>query len=749
MKIIRMTATFGRLQNETLELGDGLNIIQAPNESGKSTWSAFIRAMLYGIPTKERDKQGSIAEKNRYQPWSGAAMEGRMEIEWKGRRIALLRGQNKSTPFGRFEAVDLDTGEAVPELTAENVGETLIGAPREVFERSAFVGQGAAAVDGAPALEKRIAALVSSGEEDVAFSQVERRLKDWQNRRRHNKTGLIPELEGKLAELEQAAVQQDKAHRTAQEALLSMDGLQRERDTLSAELEWHKAAAEDKKRAAWQQASDELAQARAQEDKYRTELEKDGVPPERETLRRTQDELNALRGVEQKLKQAERDYEAAIERANEAREAANDPLFAGMGPDEAWEKANEDADEVDRPEPRSGGLLAGGLVSLLAAGGTAVCGVLFTPIAFAGTAVLGLAGLILLILSAGRRKRAADIRERRDEILDWYGVDEAEEILELARRCREGWDKAKDAQRDRERAEQEQIDLMNQRDQLRSRVTGMVQGFAPTAKDAFTLSAAISKALFLQEKLGQAALQRESAEKMLQRLPRPQEGPAADPSLTPRYDGTYTAVRLSAVENEIGRLRGVVAMAQGELKTLGDPAETRAAQEKLQEELERRRQEHEAIGMALEVLREADQDLRARFAPALNQRAGELMEQLTGGRYDKVLLTRDFEAMAEEARGMTPRRVLTLSRGAADQLYLAVRLAVCELALPEEDPAPLVLDDALTDFDDGRMALALDLLRAMGRERQIVLFTCHSRESRYLEDAFDVHRGTLPGPEQG
>ena len=98
---------------------------------------------------------------------------------------------------------------------------------------------------------------------------------------------------------------------------------------------------------------------------------------------------------------------------------------------------------------------------------------------------------------------------------------------------------------------------------------------------------------------------------------------------------------------------------------------------------------------------------------------------------------------------MTPRRVLTLSRGAADQLYLAVRLAVCELALPEEDPAPLVLDDALTDFDDGRMALALDLLRAMGRERQIVLFTCHSRESRYLEDAFDVHRGTLPGPEQG
>ena len=68
MKIIRMKATFGGLDHRELELKEGLNIIEAPNEGGKSTWSAFLRAMLYGINTKERDKQGYIAEKNRYQP---------------------------------------------------------------------------------------------------------------------------------------------------------------------------------------------------------------------------------------------------------------------------------------------------------------------------------------------------------------------------------------------------------------------------------------------------------------------------------------------------------------------------------------------------------------------------------------------------------------------------------------------------------------------------------------------------------
>ena len=200
MKIIRMKATFGGLDHRELELKEGLNIIEAPNEGGKSTWSAFLRAMFYGINTKERDKQGYIAEKNRYQPWNGGAMEGVVELEWKGEGITLRRGPKGNTPFGKFEAVYTDTGEPVGFLTAENVGETLIGAPREVFERSAFVGQGGAAIDGAPALEARIAALASSGEEDVSYSQVERRLRDWLNRRKHNKTGLIPKLEEELAQ---------------------------------------------------------------------------------------------------------------------------------------------------------------------------------------------------------------------------------------------------------------------------------------------------------------------------------------------------------------------------------------------------------------------------------------------------------------------------------------------------------------------------------------------------------------------
>ena len=56
-----MSASFGKLRGDTLELKAGLNIIQAPNETGKSTWCAFLLSMLYGINSRERDRAGKGA----------------------------------------------------------------------------------------------------------------------------------------------------------------------------------------------------------------------------------------------------------------------------------------------------------------------------------------------------------------------------------------------------------------------------------------------------------------------------------------------------------------------------------------------------------------------------------------------------------------------------------------------------------------------------------------------------------------
>ena len=87
---------------------------------------------------------------------------------------------------------------------------------------------------------------------------------------------------------------------------------------------------------------------------------------------------------------------------------------------------------------------------------------------------------------------------------------------------------------------------------------------------------------------------------------------------------------------------------------------------------------------------------------------------------------------------MLPRSALSLSRGTAAQLYLALRLAVCRLCLPERPP--ILLDDALVSFDDGRLAHALELLWELSGEQQLLLFTCQKREGEALRGAPGVTR---------
>ena len=274
----------------------------------------------------------------------------------------------------------------------------------------------------------------------------------------------------------------------------------------------------------------------------------------------------------------------------------------------------------------------------------------------------------------------------------------------------------------------------------------LVHTFEPGVRDFFGVSAAISRALNLEERLSTARVRLAGAEKLAASLPKPQaievEGDP-DGALPEHFDPQEAAAALSSAEGELTRLRSLQAMAKGELNTLGDPVLFQARREELTEELSRRREEYAALTLALEGLAEANSQLRSRFSPALNAKAGELLARLTGGKYSKVTLTRELEASAEEADSPLPRRTLLLSQGTAEQVYLAVRLAVCRLALPAEDPAPIVLDDALDAFDDSRMALALDLLRELGAERQILLFTCHSREAECLRDAEDVKVLTL------
>ena len=185
------------------------------------------------------------------------------------------------------------------------------------------------------------------------------------------------------------------------------------------------------------------------------------------------------------------------------------------------------------------------------------------------------------------------------------------------------------------------------------------------------------------------------------------------------YEQRRAAQRLNELTTRLATLRGAIS-------AKGDPAALQAEAERVTEALEHANGQSEAVSLALDALQKADAALRSRFAPQITAEAGAILAELTDGKYPKLLLAPDMRLSVREEGGTVMRPAAAMSCGTADQMYLALRLAMCHKLLP--DDAPLVLDDALVNFDDTRAAAALHVLREEAKNRQVILFTCRSFE---------------------
>lgn len=751
MKIKRMTATFGGLTEQRLELAPGLNLIQAPNESGKSTWAGFLKAMLYGIDTRDRDKKGHLADKNRYQPWSGAPMEGELLLEWQGRDITIRRGPRGSVPFGNFSAVYTGTEESVPGLTADTCGELLLGVGREVFERSAFIGQGGSlTVTATPELERRIAALVSSGQEDVSFSQAEARLKEWLNRRRVNRSvGRIPQLEEALAQTADAREEAEQVNDEVNRLSAERADLAHRTALLETELGIHKALARRELNRKFRQAQAELAQATAEQESLRQEQARFLSLPDREELKRAQGELALLKALDPEIRQGAEALTQAEAELEQARARAVDQKFPGMTGDEAVQKAEKDVAEHQRWTERGRQcrkqvpmlqLAGAAAAALIAAGGMMAGDGLFPWIWLAMAAYGVLAAASIFSLSAGKKADAAGRR-----VLERYGVQGPDEVIALARAYRERTAAADRAAQQVRLVRSALSERQARRENTHTDLFQFVHYFAPEVKDLFGCSAALSLALNLEERGAVAAARLNGARRLYEALKAQggREEPENQELRQPVRTLEETAAQLGIARAELERAERQLNMALGRQKAVGDPAALAVEKEALARELERREGEYQAISAAMEGLKAANAQLQERFSPELNRRAAYYLSRLTGGRYREVSLDRELDASAMEGGGVLPRRALFLSKGTVDQIYLAVRLAVYDLCLKERQ-APLVLDDALAAFDDERMALALDLLAWLAEDRQILLFTCQGREAAGLAGRSGVTIQSLP-----
>jgi uncharacterized protein YhaN len=142
---------------------------------------------------------------------------------------------------------------------------------------------------------------------------------------------------------------------------------------------------------------------------------------------------------------------------------------------------------------------------------------------------------------------------------------------------------------------------------------------------------------------------------------------------------------------------------------------------------------YHVLGLTVEGLQQArDQTLHG-VQVELNKRLGEYLHRLTQGRYDEAIVDDDLHVQVSgNFKGQRSISVEELSTGTRDQVYLAVRLALCDMIFQEARP-PLLLDDPFVKFDPERRAAALKLCKELSSDRQIIIFTCHEGYEPYAD----------------
>ena len=561
-------------------------------------------------------------------------MAGELELEQGGKCITIRRWtEAPNAPLRGFSAVYTGTDIPVPGLTAADAGEQLTGVSAEVFARTAFIGQGGLVVTGTPELEKRISAIVTSGEEASSYTEADAQLRAWLRRRRSGQHGALPELEGRITTVEE---QLHRLERNAQEQAACAAEIAQTDAELQTVTEQMNAARQRQRRAA---------------------------------LSSMGEEKSNLRTLEQTLEQARRDAAAR-------RTALEQTHFGVQTPDEAGETAERDA---QRAESLAGTAEHGGkpyfwIAALVLAALCAALGYLVAQPLYYAAIALAVLAVVLLIVARSGKKRAQQASAALGKLLRSYGAQDADGIYYQAEVHRAAYRACAAAMQAEQKA-------------------------AAALEDA-------------------REHQCETHERLLQSLD--------------FESGTGEAAALyqrkCALESVCTRLRTQQAQLTGAALAIGDPMALKSEHAQLLEQRDALERQYAAIALAIETLGRADVELQSRFSPQLAQKAADYMDYLTDGRYDELVLARDLSAKARSADDPTPRDTAYLSAGTADLLYLSVRLALCELTCPADDPCPLVLDDTLVNFDDARAARARALFHEIAQHRQVILFTCHERD---------------------
>lgn len=701
-RILRIEiVSFGKLHNFSLELGEGINLLSAPNESGKSTLASFLRYAFYGF-ADGRKKELAENDKKLYTPWDTPRTEGSVTVQKGEATYRVFRSSvgTKET----VEVTNIATGRTA--FDGEVPGTALFGVSEEVFSRTLFFRQLSLPQkekDGVLAEQLQNLA-VSEEEQGNSRRALEKLTKAKNELKGRAGAGWVPRLEQECARLEHALADANR-ERAELEALVS------EQQALQEKLAQNRSACErvereQKNLERWdaKQKCEQLNRIRAEADRAKeayasAEAEARG---DRASLTELLTHASALDAARLRVQSAEELLSRAEQEA----------VFAEPQPESVRVRSNGRAFPL---------LLVLGL--LLLAGGTVltvlqplVPGVLLLA---AGAIALGLG----FMFRQQNKKRALEM--------------EREAETEAKRRAEAQRVRVADL---RLPVEKERASLAHVERALQTGLEAVGLSVTDGLPDGRTLSAQLQTLLAACDERDRCKAAYESAETAariasegMDLAALEEQASGATAPLRPRAEvereQTFLRQQQKMLAEKEGMLGNRIAALEGRS---ADPSLLAGKLEATSRKLTECRRRYEVYEAARAGIEEAADRLKGMAAPRLGKIAGAYFSAATGRKYEGIE-TDTRLAMRVRDSGIE-RESEYLSAGTRDCAALSLRLALIDLLFGGAG-MPAVLDDAFGRLDDRRLEDTMRILGEAAEKHQLLLLCCTDREEAALQNA--------------
>lgn len=137
---------FGKFRDKSIDLTGGLNLIEGPNEAGKSTIQSFITGMFYGFFQPGTKRRSYTPHRDKYRPWDQGSYRGVLVCKNEERSWRIERCFDKDNET--VNVYDDQTGDDLtldfpynPVTRQPQVGEKLLGLSKTAFNNTANIAQ--------------------------------------------------------------------------------------------------------------------------------------------------------------------------------------------------------------------------------------------------------------------------------------------------------------------------------------------------------------------------------------------------------------------------------------------------------------------------------------------------------------------------------------------------------------------------------------------------------------------------------